>query len=394
MRNKIPPFPILFGTMLLDMIGFGLVVPLLPFYAEAFGGSGAEVGLLVAIFALGQLVAAPIWGRLSDRFGRRRLLLISVIGSILAYAALPFAPSLLWLYAIRLVAGIMTGNMTIVQAYIADITPPAQRSRRMGTLGIAFGVGFIIGPALGGVAGHYGLSVPMFAAAGALLVNLLFITFFLPEPAKHVETPSESTTLQAVFHPELLKLFGAGLLVMMAFAGMQGTFALLTAKEFGFGPQEVGWIMAYIGAVVVAARLILGKLITLLGEHWLLVAGALTISLGLLLVPLAPTWPILLLVTTLLPLGMSAFNPSFMGLVSGQAPAAKRGVVMGSANTALGIGQVAGPILAGFLFDAVSPFAAFATGAGIAVLAAGVALWANCKPADRSAEGQVAEILH
>lgn len=374
MHNRLPPFPILFVTMLIDIIGFGIVVPVLPFFAEKLGGSFA-VGLVLAVFSLGMLVAAPLWGKLSDRFGRRPVLIVALIGNLLAYASLAFSHSLLTLILARGLAGLMSGNFTIVQAYLADITTPAERTGKMGTLGMAYGIGFIIGPALGGLVSHWGLPGLGIAAAVLVAINIIFVIVALPEPTRHIHAPTEGEKWHAAFHRQLIILFGVGLLAMLAFASMQALYALIAQDTLGFGPREVGYVMAYIGVMSIVARVILlGRLTRWLGERMMLIVGSVIIALGLFFLPFAHTLVTFLVVTTLFPFGMSMVNPALMSLVASEASPAKRGLVMGASNTALSAGQVGGPLIAGYLFDTSGGVVAFSVAAAIALAGAVLAL--------------------
>ena len=370
MRTFLTPFRILFITMLLDMIGFGLVIPLIPFYAEKFGGGGSQIGILMALFALGQLIAAPIWGRLSDHFGRRPMLIIAVLGEVLSYAALPFAPSLLWLFVLRFIAGITSGNITIVQAYLTDITAPIERSKKMGTLGVANGIGFLVGPLIGSTAGDFGLGLPLYIAAVMLALNALFIIIALPEPIRRSIDAQGGSQLSAAFHSEVFKLLTAGACTMVALSGMITIFAIFTAQKFGFGPREIGYSVAYNGILVIILRLAFGPLLRWFGEKNLMIIGSLCAATALFFVPLMPTVFLFITAYSFLAGGFSFFQATYAALISKNAPAHHRGVMMGIANTALGIGNVTGPLLCGLLFDIASPITAFIIGGCMALIGA------------------------
>lgn len=372
---KIPPFAILFTTVLIDMIGFGIVIPTLPFYAEKLGGDGFAVGLLLALFSLGMLLAAPLWGMVSDRFGRRRPLLLSLFGGAIFYALLGIADSLLLLFIFRFFAGLMAGNLTIANAYLSDITAPHERTRKMGTLGIAFGLGFVIGPALGAFASHFGLMAPALAAGGLTALNFFFVLFGLPEPSRHNQEKVKAKVREVV-HKALLILFLAGCLGMLAFSAMQSMYALSVQQRFGWGPKEIGYAMTYIGFMVIFFRVALfNPLVRLLSERKLLISGLLMIALGLALFPWSTNPIFFVLLTTLFPFGMGALNAPLMSLSSREADPRHRGFVLGLTNTALSLGSVVGPMIAGALFDLGGTPLTFLSAAGLAVCAAVISLF-------------------
>lgn len=372
-KLQLPAFPILFATALIDMVGFGIVVPTLPFYMQHLGGNGFDVGMLLATFSLGMLVAAPLWGKLSDRIGRRPALLIALLGNVAAYAGLAFTDSIVTLVVLRFFAGLMSGNLTIVNAYVTDITAPHERTRKMGTLGIAFGMGFMVGPAVGALASHFGLLAPMFVAAGLSLLNFISVFFGLPEPHHHVE--SKAAKAREVLSLPLLILFCAGAFGMGAFSEMQAMYAVSAEQTFGWGPKEIGYSMTYVGLMIIVFRLVFfNRLVDFMGEKKLMLTGFLLMAVGLALFPHAPTSAWLVVISTFFPFGMGSFNSTFMSLVSREALAEHRGFVLGLSQTALGFGNVGGPLVAGWLFDVGGTLLTFSVAAGIAVTAALIGL--------------------
>ena len=235
--------PILFLIVFVDLVGFGLIIPLLPFYAERFGASPQVVTILLAIFSLMSMISAPLWGRISDRIGRRPVLMASMLAAAFAYLWLGFATELWMLFAARAFAGLCAGNIAAAQAYIADVTPPERRARGMGMIGAAFGLGFIIGPALGGiVAGNElataDLQAPGLIAAGLSFAAFLGVVLFLPESlptaVRARQSRSRIAVLQSVLRrPMLARLFAVFFLVILAFAGMESTFAMWAMRQFG-----------------------------------------------------------------------------------------------------------------------------------------------------------------
>lgn len=253
----------LFVIVVVDLIGFGLVIPLLPFFGEHFDASPAAIGLLMACYSLGQLIASPVWGRMSDRVGRRPVLLFSLAGLALSYVFLALSNALWMLFAARTLAGLMAGNIATAFAYVADITQPENRAKGMGLIGAAFGLGFIAGPALGGVlAGpdphHADFQTPALIAAGLSLSACLLTAFFLPEslPAdvRHQNTESgwanRWRALGTAFAtPSVGHILGISFMATFVFAGMEATFALWSRRHFGWGPEQNGYVFAFIGVI-------------------------------------------------------------------------------------------------------------------------------------------------
>jgi MFS family permease len=362
--------PILFLIVFVDLVGFGLIIPLLPFYAERFGASPQTVTLLLAIFSLMSMLAAPLWGRLSDRIGRRPVLMASMAAAALAYLWLGFASELWMLFAARAFAGICAGNIAAAQAYIADVTPPEKRARGMGMIGAAFGLGFIIGPALGGiVAGNdlatADLQTPGLIAAGLSAAAFLGVVLLLPEslPAavQARRTRSRIAALYSAFgRPVLGRLLAVFFLVILAFAGMEATFALWAMREYGWGPAQIGYVFTYVGLLsAVMQGGLIGPLTRRFGEERLMQSGLALIALGLLLLPFAGTLPPLIVAVTALSIGMGAMQPSLNSLISRRAGTDEQGEVMGIAQSVGSLARVLGPIIAGALFEAFgrnSPF--------------------------------------
>jgi MFS transporter, DHA1 family, tetracycline resistance protein len=362
--------PILFLIVFVDLVGFGLVIPLLPFYAVRFNASPQQVTLLVAVFSLMQMLASPVWGRLSDRIGRRPVLMVSLAASALSYLWLGFADALWMLFAARAFAGACAGNIAAAQAFIADVTPPEKRARGMGMIGAAFGLGFIIGPAVGGiVAGNdfatADLRSPGLIAAALSFVAFLGVIFVLKEsrtPAA-VQTPRRGRIgllVEALNRPVLSRLLVIFFLVILAFAGMESTFALWAMRQFGWGPEQVGYVFTFVGVLsAVMQGGLIGSLTRRFGEERLMTAGLVLIGLGLLLLPFARALPALLLATAALALGMGAMQPSLNSLISRRAGADEQGGILGVAQSVGSLARVLGPMIAGSLFAGLgrsSPF--------------------------------------
>ena len=390
--------PTLFLIVFVDLVGFGLVIPLLPFYAVRFAASPQEVTALVAVYSLAQLATAPLWGRLSDRIGRRPVLLASLAASVLAYLWLGGATALWMLFAARAFAGACAGNIAAAQAYIADVTGPEERARGMGLIGAAFGLGFIIGPALGGlIAGNdpatADIETPAWIAAGLSVLALCGVLLLLPEslPAdRRGQTAAHSrigAVVDVLHRPILSRLILVFFLVILAFAGMESTFALWAMGQFSWGPRQVGYVFAYVG--VLSAILqggLIGHLAARFGEQRLLLCGLTLIGVGLLVLPLAHNLALLVAAVTGLALGMGLTQPSLNSLISRRAGGNEQGEVMGVSQSVGSLSRVLGPFAAGFCFAAFGRNAAFLWGAFVVAAALLAALKLPRLAVARSAE--------
>jgi MFS family permease len=385
---------ILFLIVFIDLVGFGVIIPLLPFYGVHFGASPAEVTWMMACYSLAQFFFSPLLGRLSDRLGRRPVLLISLAVSVLSYLWLGFANALWMLFAARLISGAGAGNIAAAQAYISDITTPETRAKGMGMIGAAFGLGFTIGPALGGlVAGSEpsaeALARPAFLAAGlsslALLLAFVRLKESLPFEARaSVSRPSRWQLARDLWgRPNLRQLIVLLFVTISAFAGMETTFALWANSAYSWGPAEVGGIFLYVGLVLVVTQgILIGRLSKRFGEARLVTAGAAMIALGLIGLPLALALWRLLIVNALLALGMGLLNPSLTSLISQQADRDERGGILGVSQSASSLARILGPAIAGPLFEAFGRDTPYLVGA---VIMAGVTALAMRVPRGKSA---------
>jgi DHA1 family tetracycline resistance protein-like MFS transporter len=387
--------PILFLIVFIDLVGFGVVIPLLPFYGIQFGASAAEVTWMMACYSLAQFFASPLLGRLSDRLGRRPVLLVSLCASIASYLWLGFADALWMLFAARLLAGFGAGNIAAAQAYVSDVTTPETRAKGMGMIGAAFGLGFTIGPALGGlVAGGdptaAALARPAFLAAGlsavAFVIALARLKESLPAAARNAAArPSRWQVARDVMgRPVLRRLILLLLVTVTAFAGMETTFALWAHSAYDWGPRGVGYNFLYVGLVLVAVQGgLIGRLAKRFGETRLVQAGAAMIALGLALLPFALALWRLLAVDALLAVGMGLLQPSMTSLISQQAEIDERGGILGVSQSASSLARIIGPAVAGPLFQGWGRDAPYYAGAVVMVLV--LALGARLPRAQRAA---------
>jgi MFS family permease len=375
--RKIPAkLHVLMFTAFLDMVGVLMVIPLLPFYAERLGAGGFEVGMLVSSFAVAQLLSAPLWGRFSDRFGRRPTLMVAMAASAIAYVIFGFADSLFTLFLSRIVQGLGGGTVGVIQAYVADATPPKDRARSLGWLSAATNLGVALGPVLGSTAvvlgrkplgfGEYtvtiGAPAPGLLAAFLMGLNLVFAWVYLRESKEeHDQTaPKARTSRQAVARvithsgEPASRLIWTYAIAMGAFNGVTAILALYLSRRFGVTERTIGYFFMYIGVISVLTRvLLLGRMVDWLGEPRLSRVGMVVLSSGLAGIALAWSVPTLAIAVALIPLGTAFTFPCVTAMLSRVISARERGLYMGVQQTFGGVARVAFPVVAGFLFDAV-----------------------------------------
>lgn len=351
---------LLFLAVLVDLVGFGIVLPLLPFYARDLGAGGLEVGLLVTVYSAVQLFMAPLWGRISDRFGRRPVLILGLLGSALAYIIFARADSLTLLFLSRIVGGIGGSTIPVAQAYIADVTPPARRAGNMGLIGAAFGLGFVIGPALGGILA--GVSpgspaAPGYVAAALCFANALAATLWLPESRRPGNRATSRFNLGAALAEvrgsrQIQVILAAYLCITMAFSTLQPTLSLLASERFALGAREAGYLFALLGLVsAIYQGGIVRRLVPRTGERGLLRYSALPFAAGLLLIGLSADLGLLLAGLVLLGIGYGGAVPTVLGLLSRAASPERQGGVLGAGQSVGSLARVIGPVTAGALFD-------------------------------------------
>jgi multidrug resistance protein len=378
---KAAEMPTLFLIVLVDLIGFGLVIPLLPFYGVRFGATAPVVTWLLATYSLMQLVAAPLWGRLSDRIGRRPVLMASMTASALAYLWLGAANDLWMLFAARALAGAGAGNIAAAQAYIADITKPEERAHGMGMIGAAFGLGFIFGPALGGfLAGNNpataNLAAPAWLAAALSFAALCGVLFLLREslpPERRGLAPPQGRIgliRGALRRPVLSRLIVIFFLVILAFAAMESIFALWALRQLDWGPERVGYVFAYLGLLSAIMQGGLTRRLTKrYGEERLLLAGLVLLMIGLVAVPFARTLAELAGAFAALAIGLGLVQPALNSLISRRAGGGEQGQVLGVTQSVGSLARIIGPPAAGYLFAGLGRGSPFVGGAVIVALA-------------------------
>ncbi len=344
-------------TVALDLVGFGIVVPILGRYAERFGASGLEVGLLFASFSLAQLVCAPLLGRLSDRIGRKPVIMISLLGTAVGSFVTGAAGALWVLFLGRILDGASGASVAVAQGAVTDLAPPSERPRLLGLLGAAFGVGFVVGPALGGLASLGGEHIPFFVAGTVALINAIVAWRRLPEtrPADVRQAAREAAKNDTEAKVRLWGLAVAGFTAIVAFSGFEATFSLLAGDRFRLTEGGVAAIFVGVGVVLVGVQ---GGLIrpinAKLGTQRSLQVGLVLNSAGLVVLSFAKDWPLLIVALALLTVGQGLVTPNLSSLVSGRVPDHRRGEALGFQQGVNAIGRVAGPALAGLLYDHVS----------------------------------------
>jgi multidrug resistance protein len=357
---KRSPLLVIFVTLFIDLIGFGIVIPVLPYYVTRFNASPRMVGLLFASYSVMQLIFSPILGALSDKYGRRPILFFSLLGTSLGFFVMGFATTLWMLFLGRIIDGITGGNISTAQAYVADITGPEDRAKGMGLIGAAFGLGFVFGPAIGGILSRWGVSVPFIFAGALALMNAILLYFALPEtvtpdhPARiSAATGRWSQLSQALKQRRLAYLLVIYFLVIVGFSIMTSSFALFTMYRFGFDAIHNGYLFMYVG---ILGALIQGGLIRRLvgrfGEAPLATLGTFLFAVSLFAIPLAHQGAgllILLLIGTLFSMGNSFATPTITALASKSVGPAEQGGVLGVTQSAASLARVVGPLISAAL---------------------------------------------
>lgn len=369
MRNR--PVLILFFTLVVVMLGFGIVIPILPFYVTQFGGGGSAMGGLMAIYGVMQFVFAPIWGSLSDRYGRKPILMVGVLGNAIAQILYGFSTQLWMLFAARALAGILSSaTLPTAMAYIGDSTDQSERGGKMGMIGAAMGLGMVVGPGLGGWMAHLSLSAPFFLAAGLSLLALLLVFLLLPE--SHAPSKVQPSTGKQSRLGLLLKalrspigvLFWMSFLISFGLANFEGIFGLYAKLRFDFSPAQVGSVLTFIGIIsAIVQGALTGPATRRWGETTIVRIALLSSALGFILMILAQDFLQVLLTSGFFVLSNAMLNPSVAALVS-KRTTDEQGFTMGLNNSFLSLGRIAGPLWAGLVFD-IRTFLPYLTGAVI-----------------------------
>lgn len=358
----------IFAVVFVDVLGFGLILPLLPYYATRFGASALVIGLLTASYPAAQIFGGPLLGRMSDRFGRRPILMLSIIGTGMSFLVLGFANTLWMLFAGRILDGLTGGNFTVAQSYIADVTTAKDRARGLGLTGAAFGLGFIIGPAMGGFLSQWGYSVPAFVAAGVAALDVVLVALFLPESlseerkAELKAHPRGGVTLDRLLAALRRPLFGDALKLRfffgLAFATFQTMFSLWALKHLGLEPRAIGLLLAYVGVLSVTVQLVLiGPLTRRFSEGLLIVAALGVAGVFFLAWGLSPNVPVLLLVLTPLCFAISIHNTVSQSVLSKTVSPAEIGGAFGLSGAIQSVASISAPIIGGAIIGGLGTWA-------------------------------------
>jgi len=359
-RGQLRRLSVLIAIALVDMIGFAIIFPILPFYVLDLKATPFTVGVITAAFSAAQILSAPIWGRVSDRYGRRPALLIGLLASSVAYVVFGLADAVWLLLLSRVIQGAGGGTTGVAQAYITDSVEPANRARALGWLSAATSAGVMIGPVLGSVAAHWGRAAPGFLAAALCVVNALFAWRWLPESRPVHDGPPKvrRPIWHAAWHvlrypsepaPRMIWIYGVG---MLAFSALTSVLALFLGARFGVTATSIGPYFLYVGGLSVVLRsLLLGPIVDRIGETWAMRTGALALVVGLLLYPLASSITILLCIMPLVPIGTALLFPATTSLIASHTDPGEIGTVMGVAQTWAGMARVIAPLFATAAFE-------------------------------------------
>ncbi|MGE7198812.1 MFS transporter [Brevundimonas naejangsanensis] len=415
-KAQAPTLAVLFAVVFINLVGFGLVVPLLPFFAQSLQAEPWQITLMFSAYSLGQFFAEPFWGRLSDRIGRKPVLLATLAANAVGYLLLAFAPNIWVAVAVRLFTGLGAGNISTVQGYIADVTPPERRAGRMGLIGAAFGLGFIVGPGLGGLLaqpqmGHVGYQLPIFAASGAAVAAALGVMFFLRESRTRADPaaprPAFLSGVSFARTDEVIsRVLMVSLIYLAGFSAMEAAFGLWAEHRYAWTAREVGLSFMIVGLIsAVNQGLVAGRLARRFGEARVLAVGMLLFGLSMVLQVAAPVawfpagridmgvFSLPLVAGWIIPVimgigacGMSLAMPNISAMISRSSPPDRQGAMLGLNMAAGSMARIVGPIVAGVLYSAVGPNWPFLAGAALTVPAAAMAINAGRAVRRRSAQ--------
>ncbi len=370
---------ILFITVFVDLLGFGIVIPLLPMFASKLGISFAGIGAIMAVYSLAQFIFAPILGRISDRIGRRPVIMLGLLGSSIGYLIYGFAGSFIGLFLSRAVHGACAATISTAQAYIADTTDESSRARGMGMIGAAFGLGFVIGPAIGGVLGRSDLRLPGFFAAALTFANLIFAAMRLPE--SHEPEPGARIDASVIVAPirdlpnqlfthHLSRLFSVAFLTTFALAAFETTFAIMIPRVYGYGATGIGTLLAFAGLIQALTQgYLLGKIVKRIGELRVLTIGIILFAIGLAPMANLPTPSTLLFALALLSIGYGFASPAIASLISKRTERALEGEALGINQSASSMARILGPLAGGLAYAALGASAPYVGGAIVAFMA-------------------------
>ncbi|HEV3166379.1 MAG TPA: MFS transporter [Isosphaeraceae bacterium] len=398
------PLWVIVSIVLVDLLGFSIVMPLLPRFAKEYGFNELQIGLLLAAYPMLQLLAGPILGRLSDRYGRRPLLVISQAGTALSFLVLGLSRNFTVMLLARLLDGASGGNILVAQAYVADVTKPEHRARSLGLIGAAFGIGFVVGPLLGGLliemplSKDWQLRLPFLVAAGFSTAAWLLVVFRLPESLpigaqarQAARVVSWRGVVKTISDPKIGVLVAVGFLVVLAFAALEGTFSLFLRERMGWGADRAAYGFAFLGFVsaIVQGGLI-RRLVPLFGEPKLIVTGIAALAIGLAALGFSQSWPLLMVAILVVGIGQGLASPTIQGLLSRSTPASDQGAVFGTLASAQTLARMSNYLAANLLFGRGGPSLPFWEGsviAGIALVLAVVGIGSRAASGETMPDG-------
>lgn len=385
-RLRSSPLLPIFLIVCVDVLGLTLILPLLPFYAERLGASPTVVGLLVSTYAFCQLIAGPLLGRMSDQVGRKPLLLLSQVGTFIGFLILAYANQLWLVFLSRVVDGLTAGNLSLAQAYISDVTKPEERAKSFALIGIAFGLGFLVGPGASGYLSGFSYQYPIFAAAALSFTSILCTWFLLPSSKPHLEEREGEAARRFTIlawgryveyfkRPGLAPLLWQFFAFTFAFALFMSGFPLFAERRFtwdgrAFGPKQVGYIYAYVGFLgIILQGGLIGRLVKAFGEEKLVRAGFFLASIGMAILGFTYGIPLLLVVSALTGIGTGGLRPALTSLVTQKATRSEQGTVLGLTQSLMSVSQIAAPFIAGLLINQFWLKAWALLGASVSVVA-------------------------
>jgi MFS transporter, DHA1 family, tetracycline resistance protein len=364
---KKSPLATILLVVFVDLIGFGMIIPILPLYAKGFRAEEWQIGLLLGCYSFMQFLASPVLGYLSDRVGRKPVLLVSLIGSAIGYVVMANAQSLTMLFIARIIAGICGASVGTAAAYIADITPPENRSRRMGLIGAAFGVGFVLGPAIGGILSHFWTVGPFWFGAGLAFLNAIAVLLVLPEPDKHVKrsqaaVPASPDAVDRSGFDRIAILVATYFVAIAGFAIVTMIYPLVLDRRFNLNPTQISLVFVFLGLVgALIQGGAIGRLAKRFGDYKLAGLGLFVMAVSMVVMPLAHNMGLFLLFTFGLAVGNSLSQPTLTALASRLAANTAQGRVIGTVQSAGSLGRVVGPAVGSYMlgWDHAGPVLAY-----------------------------------
>lgn len=373
MNKRKASLAVIFFTVFIDLLGFGILIPILPTFASnVIGVSDFGIGIIVASYSFMQFIFNPVIGKISDRIGRRPVILVSLLTTVISYIIFSFSTTFLILLVSRLLAGIGGSNIGAAQAYIADITDTTDRAKGMGLVGAAFGLGFVFGPILGGLISEFGYQYVGYVSAGFSFIALIFAFLFLPESIKEKKSLEnfdyslikKDDILEVIDRPNVAIFIGLFFIIIFAVANIYGTFALLGQQYYGFTDRENGYLFGILGIVGAAVQgIFLKKIRKFISESYLIIIGLFLLMVSLALMPYGINFIGVAVISGLLAFGTGILQPTILSLISKHSPIVNQGKILGLNQSIASLARVLGPLWGGFAFQYLGYQSPFLTGA-------------------------------